>query len=93
MNLIMYYLKPVAAFVAGVAGNMIVNLINGVDPWPQTTGQWLQFAVTSFGAAIAAWIAPNKITDKQIAKDPSVVRVIPPVQPAPPAGGYRNPWS
>lgn len=93
MNLILYYLKPVAAFAAGVAGNMLVNLINGVAPWPQTTGQWLQFAVTSFSAAIAAWIAPNKITDKQIAKDPTVVRVTP--QPAAPNadGTYRNPWS
>lgn len=91
MNQVKAYAKTIAAFVAAVVGNMIVNLVNGVAPWPQNTAQWVQFAVTSFGAALAVLIAPNTITQKQIDKDPTVVRVNP--QSATPAAGeYPNPW-
>jgi hypothetical protein len=83
MNPIMVYGKAIAAFVVSVVGNMIVNLVNGTAPWPQTSAQWMQFAVTSFGAAIGAWLIPNKITQKQIDKDPTVVRVDEPQQTNP----------
>lgn len=91
MNNIKVYAKAVAAFIATVVGNMVVNLVNGVAPWPHTTGQWVQFVVTSFTAAIATLITPAKISDKQIDKDPTVVRVDPPAE-APAPGGYHNPW-
>lgn len=87
--------KTIAAFVAGVVANMIVNLVQGGTVWPQTKAEWIQYVLTSFGTAIAVSLTHNKITDKQIDKDPTVVRVDEQGQPAPaapPAGGYRNPW-
>lgn len=103
MNLVKVYGKAVAAFVATVVGNMVVNLVNGVAPWPSTGGQWVQFVVTSFGTAIAVWIAPSKITQKQLDNDPHVIggtvvddpHNLPAAQqPAnpPKPGTYRNPW-
>jgi uncharacterized membrane protein YeaQ/YmgE (transglycosylase-associated protein family) len=93
MNQIKVYTKTFAAFIAGVIGNAVVNLINGATPWPQTGAQWVQFAVTSFGAAIAVWAAPaNKITQKQLDKDPNVVGGTV-VASAPSGGEYQNPWT
>jgi hypothetical protein len=85
------YAKTIASFIAATIGNAIVNLINGGVPWPQTKEEWLQFVLTTFGAAIAAWIVPNKITQKQLDKDSHVVGGV--VVDVPPvAGEYRNPW-
>lgn len=98
MNLVKVYAKAFAAFIAGVIGNAVVNLINGATPWPQTTAQWVQFAVTSLGVAVAAWAVPNKITQKQLDKDPNVIggTVMPDTQVANPptdsGGEFKNPW-
>jgi hypothetical protein len=86
--------KTIMAFVAGVVTTMILNLVNGNAVWPKTGAEWLQYALTSFGAAIAVALTRNKITQKQLDQDPHVVGgtvVEAPV--APPSGGtYRNPW-
>jgi hypothetical protein len=85
--------KTLAAFVAGVVTTMILNLVNGNAVWPKTGAEWLQYALTSFGAAIAVALTRNKITQKQLDKDPHVIGgtvVAEPVRPAP--GQYRNPW-
>lgn len=98
MNLIKEHAKSIAAWVAGVVVTMIMNLVNGGSPWPETGAQWLQYALTSFGGAFAAWAFPNKITQKQIDKDPNVIGGVvvddPKAVPPPSAGGgyYRNPW-
>jgi hypothetical protein len=90
------YAKTAAAFVVGVVGNMIVNLVNGGAPWPQTSAEWLQYALTSFGAAIATLIVPNKITQKQLDNDPHVVGGtvvdVPVAASAPTIGEYPAPW-
>lgn len=65
--------KTLAAFVAGVVTTMILNVVNGSAVWPQTRDEWLQYALTSFGAAIAVALTRNKITQKQLDKDPDVV--------------------
>lgn len=93
MDQIKVYAKTLAAFVAGVVANAVVNLVNGETPWPQNSAQWVQWAVTTFGAAIAVSLTRNKITQQQLDKDPNVVggTVVPSV-PAPPKGGYKNPW-
>lgn len=91
MNQLKVYGKALAAFVAGVVANMITNLVNGSAPWPQTGAQWLQFALTSFGAALAACVVPNKITQKQLDNDPHVIGGTVVDRP-PAAGGYSNPW-
>lgn len=88
------YAKAIAAFVAGVVGNVIVNLLNGSTPWPQTTAQWVQLALTSFGPAIATWLTTGKITQKQIDKDPNVIggTVVPDAQ-VPPAAPPIPEWA
>jgi hypothetical protein len=79
--------KSIGAFVFGVGANLVTNLVNGTTPWPQTGAQWTQLLVTSFGAAIGAWLLPAKISDKQVEKDPTVVRV-----PAPVVPDGDSPW-
>ncbi len=87
--------KSVAAWIAGVVVTAVLNLVNGVSPWPQTGAQWLQYLLTAFGVAAAAWLFPNKITQKQLDKDPYVVggTVVEEKQTPPPAGDYTNPWA
>lgn len=94
--------KTIAAFVATFIGNMIVSLISGQTPLPSTREEWTQYLLTSVGAAIAAWAARNKITQKQLDHDPHVVGGIvvdevakPPLQNAtpPPAAGPTGPYT
>lgn len=88
--------KAVAVWVAGVLVTAVMNVVNGVSPWPVTWGQWGQYLLTSFTLAFAAWLFPNKITQKQLDKDPYVVggTVVAEKQapPTPPAGECTNPW-
>ena len=92
--------KTLAAFVAGVVANMIVNLVNGGAVWPQTRAEWLQYVLTSFGVAISVALTRNKITQKQLDKDPNVISgtVVPDAAPWAGSsieisgGGYQNPW-
>lgn len=96
--------KTLSAFVAGVVTTMILNLVQDKAVWPQTKAEWTQYVLTSFGAAIAVALTRNKITQKQLDKDPNVIGgvVVPDAQvpTAPPAapyvppatGEYRNPW-
>lgn len=88
--------KTLAAFVAGVVVSMIINLTNGGTVWPQTKAEWTQYVLSSFGTAIVVALTRNKITQKQLDKDPNVIggTVVPDAQvpPPPPTGGYQNPW-
>lgn len=108
VKLLKEHAKSVAVWVGGVVVTAILNLINGVSAWPQTPAQWWQYALTSFGLAFAAWAFPNKITQKQLDKDPHVVGgtvveeppVTPPASdiddvppPTPGLGGRRDSWS
>jgi len=100
MNLLKEWAKTIAAFVGTVLTNMIVSLVNGSSPWPQTSAEWIQYAVTSIGAALAVYSVRNKITQKQLDKDPHVIGgiVVPdvprPTSPPPPASDddYVNPF-
>jgi hypothetical protein len=94
--------KTVAAFVATFVGNMIVSLLDGSTALPQNREEWTQYLLTSAGAAIAAWSVRNKITQKQIDKDPNVVGgivvddpakpVLQSATPSPASGPYTNPF-
>lgn len=70
------YAKSIAAFVAGVIANMVTDLVGGTAPWPQSGAEWLRYALTSFGAALAAYGVPNKITQKQIDKQPDIIGAV-----------------
>lgn len=105
-KLVKEWAKTLSAFVAGVVTTMILNLVNGGTAWPQTRAEWLQYALTSFGAAIAVALTKNKITQTQLDKDPHVIggTVVPDrpsgvpgvtgiVLPSPTAGAvYLPPW-
>lgn len=100
--------KPIAAFVVTFIGNMIVSLLDGTTPFPQSREQWTQYLLTSAGAAFAAFIARNKITQKQLDHDPNVLggivvdqkvvdqtatpTVPPSVAYGPSSGPYVNPF-
>lgn len=96
--------KTLSAFVAGVVTTMILNLVQDKAVWPQTRAEWTQYVLTSFGAAIAVALTRNKITQKQLDKDPNVIGGVvvpdaqvptaPPTAPyVPPATGeYQSPW-
>ena len=91
MDTIKKYAKSVGAFVAVFIGNMILDLINGKVPFPTTKEEWVQYLVTSFGAALGAWSLRNKITEKQVEKAiakgdvaPEVVQEIAVNTPPPP---------
>jgi hypothetical protein len=81
--------KAIAAGVATAVVNLVVNLVNGTTPWPQTSAQWVTLVATTFGSALLVWLQPAKISDKQVAADPTVVRVDPPVESVPDG---QSPW-
>lgn len=96
MNFLKVNAKAVAAFLFGVFGNAVTDLVNGNAPWPQTGAEWLRWGVTTLGAGIGAWAFPNKITQKQLDKDPSVppgVTLLPDIPRPPSEGSGRTPWS
>lgn len=94
--------KTVAAFAGTFIFNMIVSLIKGETPLPSTRDEWVQYLLTSVGAAIAAYGVRNKITQKQLDKDPNVVGgivvddpakpVLQSATPPPASGPYTNPF-
>lgn len=67
------YAKTVAVFVAGWVFNVLVDLVKGEKPWPQTKEEWFQYLLTSFGVALVALVTKNKIIQKQIDNDPNVI--------------------
>lgn len=67
------YAKTIAVFVFGVVSGMIINLMNEGTVWPANKEEWIRFVVNSFGSAIAALLVRNKITQKQLDKDPYVI--------------------
>lgn len=94
------HLKSFAAWAGGVLATLIYNLVTGKAVWPQTAAQWWQYVLTGFGTAIVVWLAPaNKITQKQLDKDPHVMGgvVVPDPQPSvvtaqAPQGQWTSPW-
>ena len=90
-NKLKEYAKAIAAFVAGVVVNVLLSLINGKTPWPQTGNEWLQLALSSFGPALVVALQPARISDKQVEKDPTVIRIDPEAVPPAP-GEYTSPW-
>lgn len=82
--------KAIVAGVVTAVVNLVVNFINGTTPIPQTGAQWTTLLATTFGSALLVWLQPAKVTDKQVEKDPTLIRVDPPVEPNPVTG--ETPW-
>lgn len=70
--------KAIAGGAVAALVNLLTNLIHGDTPWPQTTSQWLALLGSTLLGAVIVWLQPAKITDKQVEKDPTVIRVAPP---------------
>lgn len=70
------YAKTVGAFVATVVGNMAYDLSTGTHPWPTTWQEWLRYGFTSGAAALGAYGARNKITQKQIDKQADIIGAV-----------------
>jgi hypothetical protein len=67
--------KAIVAGVVTAAVNLLVNLVNGTTAWPQTSAQWVTLIGTTLGSALLVWLQPAKVTDKQVEKDPTLIRV------------------
>lgn len=97
------WVKALASAVGGAIAGLLYNLINGETPWPSTQKEVLTLLAATVLPAVFALFAPtNKITQKQLDKDPNVIGgvVVPDAQivPASPtylppaAGEYVNPF-
>ena len=96
MNFLKVNAKAIAAFLVGVFGNGVTDLLNNNAPWPQTGTEWGRWVITTLGVGFSAWAFPNRITQKQLDKDPGVPPgvVLLPNTPQPPfAAGGHTPWS
>ena len=76
MDFIKTHAKTLGAVVAGVIANMVLDIVEGRAPFPQSGQEWLRYAVTSFGAALGAYGLRNKITQSQLDKQPDIVGAV-----------------
>lgn len=68
------WVKAIAAAVGGAAAGLFINWLRGTTPIPQDRNEWVTLAVATFGPPLLALITPaNKITQKQLDKDPAVI--------------------
>jgi hypothetical protein len=103
------WVKAIASAVGGAIAGLLLNLVHGETPWPSNQQEWITLLMaTVLPAVFALFSPPNKITQKQLDKDPNVIGgVVMPdrplgipgatgtVLPTPdnwPAGEYPRPW-
>lgn len=68
------HIKSLVAAIVGAAITVIMKWVNGEVPWPQTGAEWRDAAIGAVVAGVMVSISPtNKITQKQLDKDPDVV--------------------
>ena len=72
-KLVKEYAKTIAVFLAGVLGPPLLRIFTGEDPLPQTKQEWINWLGAIAVSTVAAALARNKITQKQLDKDPYVV--------------------
>lgn len=59
------YWKAILTFLGTTGGNAVVTWIQSGQPWPTTSAQWLQWAVTIFGPLVVVAGGPaNKTVGK-----------------------------
>jgi hypothetical protein len=89
------WVKAVAAAVGGALAGLLINWVQGTTPIPTTKDELYTLLIATVLPPLLALFSPaNKITQKQLDKDPNVVggTVVDQAQPVTPAGGYKNPW-
>lgn len=87
------YAKTITVFLAGVVGPPLLRIVSGEDPLPQNKQEWVNWITAIAVSTLAAAFTRNKITQKQLDKDPNVIggKVIddlPPVQDNSPRQNY-----
>ncbi len=94
------YLKPwvkaLASAIGGALAGLLINWVQGTTPIPTTKEEWVTLLIATLGPPILTLFAPaNKITQKQIDKDPNVLGGIVvtdsqiPTPTVPPSSGQR----
>lgn len=87
--------KSLAAAVGGALATLLMKFVNGEAPWPQNQQEWVNAAIGAVVAGVLAWLPTNKITQKQLDKDPAVppgVVLLPDAPQAPVEGEYKSTW-
>lgn len=95
------WVKALASAVGGAIFGLLLTWFQGTTPIPTTREELFTVLAAAVLPAIFTVIAPaNKITQKQIDKDPNVIggTVVPtppsnPPASAPPAPGYGTSWT
>jgi uncharacterized membrane protein YeaQ/YmgE (transglycosylase-associated protein family) len=100
------WVKTIASAIGGAVAGLLINWFNGTTPIPTTKDEWVTLLVATIGPALLALISPaNKITQKQLDKDPGIAPgtvVVPPSpenvvktedSPPPPVGGRKSSWT
>lgn len=85
------WVKAVASAVGGALAGLLINWVQGTTPIPTTQQELYTLLIATFVPPLLTLFSPaNKITQKQLDKDPNVVggTVV-----DTPVSGYRNPWS
>lgn len=101
------WVKAIASAIGGAVAGLLINFIHGDQAIPQNREEWVTLLVATVGPALLALISPaNKITQKQLDKDPNVVNGValdgapqPPrtdiddvPPPTPGLGGSKSSW-
>lgn len=62
--------KAVLGFLAVFVGQLVENLVSssGTAVLPQSTAEWITLFGTAFGGAVAIYIVPNRLNEKQVTK-------------------------
>jgi hypothetical protein len=96
------WVKAVAAAVGGAIAGLLINWVQGTTPIPTTKDQLYTLLIATVLPPLLALLSPaNKITQKQLDKDPNVIGGVVvataqiPASPAipPSVGGYRDPYA
>lgn len=103
------WVKAVASAVGGALAGLLINWVQGTTPIPTTQKELYTLLIATIVPPILTLFAPaNKITQKQLDEDPTVIggTVIPPTatsveiktpKPGEPflpfPDAYRNPWT
>lgn len=93
------WVKALGSAVGGALAGLLINWVQGTTPIPTTQKELYTLLIATVLPPLLTLFAPaNKITQKQLDKDPNVIGgvVVPDVQaptPLPGTTGRRSSWS
>lgn len=91
------WVKAIASAVGGALAGLLINWVQGTTPIPTTQKELYTLLIATILPALLTVFSPaNKITQKQLDKDPNVIggTVVPDVQvPPPPDPPRQSSWA